>query len=161
MHIIYHCYGGTHTSIVASYIHIGSLPMDRIPTKEEIENIPMFDKLNGQNDTGHIVLIGTDEYGNNIYTLGVKNGKNLVEPALKDLYYHLFKTNNGLMLIDTSSSTNWIMKIGGFTSITLKIPIIGRPLVVYGTKKIYKNIVQTVKNVKAQESAEYNAVKRE
>ncbi|AEF17479.1 MULTISPECIES: DUF3189 family protein [Thermoanaerobacterium] len=161
MHIIYHCYGGTHTSVIASYIHIGMLPTDKIPSKSEIEGIPMFDRLNGQNDTGHIVLIGTDEYGNNVYSLGVKNGKKLVEPALKDLYYHLFNTNDGLLIIDTSSATNWIMKIGGFTSIALKMPVIGRPLVSYGVTKAYKNIVQIVKNVKAQESAGYNAIKRQ
>lgn len=136
------------------------LPTDKIPSKSEIEGIPMFDRLNGQNDTGHIVLIGTDEYGNNVYSLGVKNVKKLVEPALKDLYYHLFNTNDGLIIVDTSSATNWIMKIGGFTSIALKMPVIGRPLVSYGVTKAYKNIVQIVKNVKAQESAEYNAIKR-
>ncbi|ABY94657.1 MULTISPECIES: DUF3189 family protein [Thermoanaerobacter] len=160
MHIIYHCYGGTHTSVIAAYIHTGKLSMDKIPSREEIENIPLFDKLNGQNDPGHIVPIGTDEYGNNIYSMGVKNAKKLIEPALKDLYYHIFNTNEGLLLIDTTAATNWIMKIGGFTSIALKFPVIGRPLVIYGTQKAYKKIVQIVKNVKAQEKAEYNAIKR-
>lgn len=160
MHIIYHCYGGTHTSVIASYIHLGKLPADTVPTKEVIEGIPMFDKLNGQNDSGHIVPIGVDEYGNNIYSMGVKNVKKLIEPALKDFYYHLFNTNDGLLIIDTSSATNWIMKIGGFTSIALKLPVIGRPLVTYGTQKAYNKIVQIVKNVKAQEKAEYNAIKK-
>lgn len=160
MHIIYHCFGGTHTSVIASYIHIGVLPLETVPSKEVIEGIPLYDKLNGQNDTGHIVLIGKDEFNNNIYSLGVKNGKKLIEPALKDFYYHLFNTNNGLLIIDTSSATNWIMKVGGFTSIALKMPIIGRPLVTYGVKLAYKNIVQIVKNVKSQEKAEYNAIKR-
>ncbi|AIS52289.1 hypothetical protein TKV_c11170 [Thermoanaerobacter kivui] len=160
MYIIYHCYGGTHTSVIASYIHMGKLPMDKVPSKEEIESIPLFDKLNGQNDPGHIVPIGTDEYGNNVYSMGVKNAKKLIEPALKDFYYHIFNTNEGLLLIDTSAATNWIMKIGGFTSIALKLPTIGRPLVTYGTQKAYKKIVQIVKNVKAQEKAEYNAIRR-
>ncbi|MGB9679334.1 MAG: DUF3189 family protein [Thermoanaerobacteraceae bacterium] len=160
MHIIYHCYGGTHTSVIASFIHIGKLPYDTIPSKDIIEGIPMFDKLNGQNDTGHIVPIGIDEYGNNIYTMGVKKAKKIIEPALKDLYYHLFNTNEGLLLVDTTSATNWIMKIGGFTSIALKLPVLGRPIVIYGTQKTYNNIVQIVKNVKAQEKAVYNAVKR-
>jgi hypothetical protein len=35
MVIIYNCYGGTHSSILASAIHLKKLPIDRIPSKQE------------------------------------------------------------------------------------------------------------------------------
>jgi hypothetical protein len=31
MKIIYHCYGGTHSSVIAAAIHLGLLPEDRVP----------------------------------------------------------------------------------------------------------------------------------
>ena len=55
--IIYSCYGGAHSSIVASAIHIGYLPINRIPTTEEISNTPYYDQA--QSDSrGYIYLYG-------------------------------------------------------------------------------------------------------
>lgn len=152
MLIIYHCYGGTHSSVIASCIHVGLLPHNRIPSLEEIQNIPIFDRINSQN-VGRIVFIGTDEYGNNVYSLGTKKAKNIVIPALYDLYYQIYKNTDELILVDTESSSNLFMKIGGFISITLKLPIIGRPLVSYGIKHSYNKLVQIVKNTKNKEKA--------
>ena len=43
--IIYSCYGGAHSSIIASAIHMGYLPTDRIPSVEEILSTPITTNL--------------------------------------------------------------------------------------------------------------------
>ena len=44
MKIIYHCYGGSHSSVIAAALHLGLLAKDRIPNETELMAIPYFDK---------------------------------------------------------------------------------------------------------------------
>lgn len=67
MHIIYHCVGGAHSSVIASAIHLGMLPETRVATNSEILSIPYYDNITREH-YGRIIHRGTDEYGNNIYT---------------------------------------------------------------------------------------------
>ena len=66
--IIYSCYGGAHSSIVASAIHIGYLPINRIPTTEEISNTPYYD---AQSDSRVHLFIWVHEKLRKIYALGM------------------------------------------------------------------------------------------
>ena len=59
MKIIYSCYGGAHSSVVASAIHLGYLPMNRIPTEDEILSIPYYDQ-SPKELRGTPIYIGTD-----------------------------------------------------------------------------------------------------
>lgn len=147
MIVIYYDYGGTHTSVVASAIHLGKLNPTRIPENEEISKLPLFDSIT-QNELGHIVYNGTDEYGNNIYTMGIKKTKNLVIPAISDMYKAIFGNTDGLYLVDVSPATDIFMKIGGLISRGLRMQPIGLPIVIYGTKRAYPNIVKIVENTK-------------
>ena len=45
MHIIYHCVGGAHSSVIASAIHLGMLPKTRVATNSEILSIPYYDNI--------------------------------------------------------------------------------------------------------------------
>ncbi|MDI6601160.1 MAG: DUF3189 family protein [Thermoanaerobacteraceae bacterium] len=145
--VIYYDYGGTHTSVVASAIHLGKLNPAQVPDGKDIIRLPLFDSIT-QNDLGHIIYNGTDEYGNNIYTLGIKNAKDLVMPAISDMYKAIFGNTNGLYLADVSATTNFFMKLGGLISRGLRIQPLGLPIVVYGTRKAYPDIVRIVQNTK-------------
>lgn len=146
MNIIYSCSGGTHSSLVASYIHLGILPTDKTPTKEEILRTP-FDTIQPE-EIGRIIYRGTDDMENNIYTLSKRNAGSIVLPALFDLNRILGHHPDNLQIIDTLPAVNDLMRIGGFTSRRLKLINIGRPIVLYGTLKTYPNLVQIVKSVK-------------
>jgi hypothetical protein len=80
---IYNCYGGTHSSSLASAVHLKKLPLDRIPTTEEILGTDYFNKLNSK-DMGKIIYRGTDDEGNKVYTIGRGTSRILI-PCLKDL----------------------------------------------------------------------------
>ncbi|WP_026487480.1 DUF3189 family protein [Caldanaerobius polysaccharolyticus] len=150
MIILYHCYGGSHSSIIACWIHLNKLPMDSVPDRKHIESLPLFDQLTSQ-DYGRIMKIGTDEFGNTICSMGVKNQKDMIIPALKDLYYEIYKNTDGFLDVDTSHAVNLTMKIGGFISRTLKLTALGRPIVALGSIKAYKNIARIVENTKKLE----------
>ncbi|HBL35289.1 MAG TPA: hypothetical protein DDZ55_00610, partial [Firmicutes bacterium] len=59
MKIIYHCYGRAHSSVVASQLHLGNLPMVGPVTKEAIMAIPEFDLAEAA-DWGEPYLVGRD-----------------------------------------------------------------------------------------------------
>ena len=69
--IIYHCYGGSHSSVIAAALHLKWIDKDRLPSEEEMMAIPYYDKTDN-GDFGSILFIGIDESGNEIYVLGKK-----------------------------------------------------------------------------------------
>lgn len=147
MIVIYHDVGGAHSSCTAANIHVNNLPMDKIPSREELLNLPTFDKIE-KKDQGRLLYIGQDEFGIKVYTLSRQYKPQLVIPAISDLYNIMNGNIEGLFLANTSPMVNNLMKIGGFTSRRLHWVGFGRPIVTTGTLKTYENIVALVRGVK-------------
>ncbi|KOF55839.1 MULTISPECIES: DUF3189 family protein [Clostridium] len=147
MIVVYHDVGGAHSTAAAANMHINKLPMDRIPTKEELLKMPTFDKIT-KTDMGHLIYIGDDEHKNKVYTLARQYKPDLVIPAIKDMYSILEPNMDELMIVDTMPTVNLLMKIGGFSSRRLHWVSFGRPIVVKGTQQAYMDIVNIVKGVK-------------
>lgn len=147
MHVIYHDVGGSHSSVVASYIHLNKLPTDRVPSSKEILEVPMFDKLK-KNQQGRLIFHGIDEYKNKVYTLSRLYYKQPVTNALKSIPNMIGIDEREISLVDTSPSVNFMMKLGGGSSRKLKLVTFGRPIVAYGVTKTYGNIVDLVNKTK-------------
>lgn len=142
---IYNCYGGTHTSSLASAIHLGRLPLERIPTKQEILNTDYFNKL-GYKDMGRFVYRGTDSEGDKVFTLGRGLSK-VVTPAVENLvrlFYDEFGVNGRIIMSNMSPTVPPALTIGGFLSRGLGIRFLGEPLLVLGARQAYKKIVELV-----------------
>lgn len=147
MIFIYNCYGGTHSSTLASSIHLGLLPYDRVASKQEILDAPYFDKLN-YGDMGKIIFRGNDRFGNSVYTLGRGTSKALV-PALQNLMSVLnerYGLKGKVVFINASPTVPPLMTIGGFLSRGLKLHSLGRPLLALGAQHTYWNLVSLVKS---------------
>lgn len=147
MIFLYNCYGGTHSSSLASAIHLQKLPIDRVPSKEDIMNTQYFDRLTYK-DMGRIIFRGTDKWGNKVYTLGRGTSKALL-PALENLLNILkleCNLKDEIVLINASPTVPPLMTIGGFLSRGLKLHFLGRPLLVLGAQQTYYNIINLVKS---------------
>ncbi|WIF95957.1 DUF3189 family protein [Caminicella sporogenes] len=147
MNIIYHDVGGTHSAVIATYIHLNKLPKDKVPTIQEILNVPMFDKLKSK-QIGRLILHGIDEFGNRVYTLSRLYHGHSVTNAIRSIPTMAGIDENEILLVDTSPTVNLLMKIGGGSSRRFGMIFFGRPLVAYGTMKTYKNILNLVNKVK-------------
>ncbi|OIJ12311.1 ABC transporter [Anaerobacillus arseniciselenatis] len=142
---IYNCYGGTHSSAMAAAYHLKKLPEDRIPSKEEILNIDIFNKLTPK-DMGRIIFHGIDEDGHKVYTLGRGSSKAMI-PALNELFLLLndgTKTDK-VIFSNASPTVPLAMTFGGLFSRRLHIDFIGIPLLVKGAKQTYHNTITLVK----------------
>ncbi|MDK2800536.1 MAG: hypothetical protein PWP27_1199 [Clostridiales bacterium] len=146
MIIIYHCSGGTHSSVLAAHIHLGLLPLDRVPTAKEIIEKTNFD-TSTKKDWGLIKSVGIDDHGSLICTMGRRFSTNIVIQALNSLNRQLGMKED-LQLINIHTDVNLLMKIGGLVSRGFNMVFIGRPIVMKGSLKAYYNIVEVVKNVK-------------
>ncbi|MDQ0193782.1 DUF3189 family protein [Paenibacillus wynnii] len=149
MIFIYNDFGGTHTTAMAAAYHLKKLDENREPTKDEILNTHNYNKLT-YNDRGKLYFHGLDEEGNKVYTVGRGRSKILV-PGLYNLIEMLQEENvlhEKIILSNTSPTVPFAMTIGGMLSRWLKIDSIGVPLLVFGTKQTYKNIVQVVHTTK-------------
>lgn len=143
MKIIYHCFGGAHSSIVAAAIHLGRLPGDRLPTAAEIQAIPYFDRR-PQGEEGQIIFMGKDDFNNEVYAAGKRGMGEAYENLLYDLVDALGLPREELILLDTSPLVNWPMIIGGFLSRRLGIRILGRPIVTWGVRRSFFRLVAFV-----------------
>lgn len=149
MIIIYNCYGGTHSSILASAIHLKRLPSDRIPTKQEILAVDYFNRLTYK-DMGRLIYHGADDDGNHIYTVGRGTSKALV-PAMRNLAMALCKTKGieeHFLFINCSPTVPPLMTIGGFFSRALHMDFVGVPLLTAGVRQTYYNITKLVEKSK-------------
>lgn len=149
MIFIYNCYGGTHSSSLASAVHLKKLPLDRIPTRREILDTDHFNRLTYR-DMGRIIYRGTDDEGNKVYSVGRGTSKVLL-PCLKNLIT-LLNSECGLkekiILANMTPTVTFPMTVGGFLSRGLGIDFIGVPLLLTGVKQAYREILRVVKYTK-------------
>lgn len=140
MIVIYHCYGGAHSSVVAAAVHLGLLPRDRKPSPDELWSVRYFDKQDSH-DAGRIRLMGTDCHDNEIYILGRRSDVSLIRRAVEEVGRLMGVWPEGQVLfVDTLPCVNWYMRIGGFLSRAARLKRLGRPTVIYGTRRAYRSL---------------------
>lgn len=149
MHIIYHCYGGAHSSVTAAGIHLGLLSEKTIPTPEELLALPFYDQTH-QEDHGYLRFLGEDKHGNRIYVIGRRALKNSFPRLARSLGELLGLPAGEMLVVDTVPCVNWMMMLGGYTSRRWGWVNFGRPLVIKGTRKAFRKLVQLVRQVQAK-----------
>lgn len=142
MKIIYHCYGGSHSSVMAAALHLGLLAKDRIPNETDLMAIPYFDKTTNA-DFGSIRFMGKDEYNNEVYVLGKKNMGDRYSNLLKGIAKILGEEEQ-LLAVNCMNRVNMFMKLGGFSSRKMGLVSVGRPVVVRGSRKAFLELVNLV-----------------
>ena len=146
MKIIYHCYGGAHSSVTAAAVHLGWLPTDRLPDKTELTRLPYFDRTTDE-DHGHIRFMGPDNYGNEIFILGRRNCAKIFENMAKGLLEVFGEPKDEYLFFNVMPYVNWKMVLGGYTSRRLGITNFGRPIILAGVLASYWKIVSFVQRV--------------
>ena len=140
MIVIYHCYGGAHSSVVAAAVHLGSLPGDGPPSAEQLWSIRYYDKQD-QGDHGRIRFIGQDSDGHQVCILGRRNHFKLLKSSVEEVARVMGISLDDVRFVDTLVCVNWSMRIGGLLSRFLGLRVLGRPIVIQGTRKAYPCLV--------------------
>jgi hypothetical protein len=150
--LFYHCYGGAHTSITCASIHLNYLPYDRIPEIYEFKAIPFYDKMDNKN-LGTPVYMGQDDMGWNIYVVGMKDGKDVVIPAINSYLNTSGISLREILFISALVKLHPITAIGGIISRRLGMAFAGRPMTIWGIRRSYPILVDLVTRVKRDVAA--------
>jgi len=142
MVIIYHCFGGSHSSVTAAALHLELIDKKKLPDIKELLLLPYFDKTT-DDDFGNIRFMGVDEFNNKIYVLGRKCMMDRFTGILTGLADILGKKDQ-LMVVNCMTPVNWKMKIGGFVSRRMGLVSVGRPILEIGTKHAFMELVHLV-----------------
>lgn len=149
MRIIYHCWGGAHSSVTAAAIHLGWLPQDCRPTPAELMQIPHYDKQTRE-DHGHLRYMGEDEGGNQVYIMGRRGYSPIASRCLPGVLEAIGVPRQDLVMVDTMPYVNVVMMIGGTLSRAMGLVKMGRPIVLFGTRLAYDRLRRLVARVKSR-----------
>jgi len=127
---------------MAAALHLGLIPKNRIPSLNELLNIPYYDKTNNS-DFGSIRLMGVDEYKNEVYVLGKKSMGDRYSRLLMGVA-EILGCSDELMAVNCMNRVNLAMKLGGFSSRKMGIVSLGRPVLVRGSQKAFMELVNLV-----------------
>lgn len=144
--VIYHCYGGAHSSVVSAAIHLGLLRRDRLPSKENLLEIPSFDQSEAK-DRGQLLFYGRDYRGVEVYAIGMGGGSRVLKRTLYSFFREEGILEDRLLLVHTLSQVNLCTRVGGFLSRGLGWVSLGRPLVIRGILTSYGRFVDLVEEV--------------
>jgi len=145
--IIYHCYGGTHSSVLAAALHLNLLPAGKKPDRKMLKCLPFFDKQL-KKDLGRIFFLGRDEQRHNIFIVGRFDCPEIIEKGLCDLAKIFSIPGKDFITVNVMPYVSNSMKIGGFLSRALGIVGLGRFIVTWGCIRAYKEIAVIVQKVK-------------
>lgn len=147
MIVFYYCYGSSHSSVLAAAIHVGLLSTEQVPFNKEIVNLQHYDKTESQ-EIGTPFFFGYDELANPVYIIGMKSDDQVVLNSIHNLLQSLGISKTNYVFINTLNKVNIWTRVGGFLSRRLGLVKLGRPLTVYGLKKVYFDFVKLVTRVK-------------
>lgn len=95
-------------------------------------------------DHGHLMLMGRDTDGNEIYALGRHSSGQVISHILPGIARALGCPDNEVVTLDTMPSVNLRMRLGGTLSRGLGIVTIGRPIVIAGCKAAHSRFCAAV-----------------
>lgn len=147
MKVFYYCYGSAHSSVVAAAIHLGYLPINRIPVATEFNKLPHYDKTKSS-EIGTPIFMGRDNEGNEIFIIGMGRERGLVKKTIISFLNYNEKDIEDILMVNTLKNVNIKTKIGGFLSRGLGFVSLGRPLTIKGIQEKYQNFVDMVAEVK-------------
>lgn len=149
MKVVYHCYGGSHASPVAAAIHLHTLPAERIPTRQEILSLNLFDKV-APKMYGTLIPLSIDNEGNEIFVLGARNASDILLKVLKGVTRMIGENHQDYLFVDVRPCINIWMRIGGFLSRSVGLVFFGRPIVTWGVRKAYPSIADLVSQTRSR-----------
>lgn len=149
MKVIYHCYGQAHSSVTAANIHLGNLPRHRRPTVQEIQHQPCFDRTL-DHELGAPRLMGTDEWGSEVYVIGLAGGRRAMEQAVQEFLLRSGVDPSAFLFANALQHAGVPLRIGGYTSRRLGLIWPGRPLSALGVWLKYPRFVHLVESVRQE-----------
>jgi hypothetical protein len=142
MIVIFQCYGGTHTSVVAASVYTRALPRGRPPRVRDLAALPYFDRL-GHGQMGNLHFIGKDQEGNLVFALGSAGWGDEIRQLIAS-FLAVIDFPQPVAVVECLKYVTPLTRLGGILSRRLGLPRFGRPLVSLGVKRSFPLLLQLV-----------------
>lgn len=146
MRVVYYCYGGVHTSVVAAAIHTRALPRRTRPPVAAIRALPLFDRTGGR-AWGSVEWVGRDARGVEVGVMGLGPGRRLAARSILQAVRALGADPGRVLLVPVLERTGVLVRIGGFLAQRLGWHEVGGTLVAWGLQRAYPRLVDLVARV--------------
>lgn len=144
MHVIFQCYGGTHSSVICAFIYTGRLPRHRTPAAWELNLLPYFDRLTGK-DMGMLHFAGRDAGGNPVFILGCGRwGAEVRKLIASFLNLSPAAAVPAVAVVNCLPLITPYMRLGGFLSRQAGMTRLGRFMVCQAVRSNYRRYVEQV-----------------
>lgn len=114
------------------------------------EELPLYDKMENE-DIGTPIFVGTDEYGSDVYIMGMRNAREVIIPSIKSMLNENSIANNHILFVNALIKLHPITALGGILSRRLGLIGLGKPLTIWGIRRYYNYFVELVEKVKEKE----------
>jgi len=141
--VFYHCYGGTHSSVVAAALHTGRLDPARRPTVREIMELPLFDRVKNC-ELGRVFHYGSGPGGEEVYVVGFGPGREVVRRAIISFLQIRGVPARNYLFVNALARVGLVVRVGGMLSRRLGLIRAGRPLAAWGLVRSYRSLVSLV-----------------
>jgi len=147
--VFYHCYGSSHTSVVAAAIHTGRLDPGRVPTAGQLASVRHFDRVHNA-QLGTVFPVGRGPDGEEVYVVGFGPGRKVIRYAVQSFLEIKGVPTRDYLLVDALSRANWVVRAGGVISRRLGLVALGRPLVALGIRQVYGRLADLVAEARVE-----------
>ena len=143
--VVYHCFGGAHTSVVSGALHLGWLPRRGVLEREALEALEPFDSL--ETRIGQIHHLGRDHRGVEVKAMGFGGGTEILWPLYAQLMDMIGWSAKEIIDCHTLPAAGVMLRVGGFVSLHLGLTWPGRFLVIGGVRRAHAQLVDYVEGV--------------
>lgn len=133
--------------MVASAIHCGLLPVDRVPDFKDFLNLPYYDRTLPEL-IGKPYRMGSDEHRNDVYFMGMWSERPNMEKTLRMILELAEIPTRDFLMQDTFPLIRFSTKLGGLLSKRYSLTKLGRRLTIWGIQRQYPGFVSLVESVK-------------
>lgn len=146
---VYHCFGATHSSLVAASLHAGKLPAQGRLSPQDICRVPGFDARTPA-DIGRAVYVGEGGGGQPVFAIGLGPARRALAMALAGTLRYSPPGGPQVVLADALSCVSPLVKLGGYLSRRLHLVTVGRYLAARGISHSTGGLRRTVEGVRDQ-----------
>lgn len=143
--MVYHCYGGAHSSVAAAALHAGIIRPEA--GVGDIARIPGFD-LQPHSEHARLRFYAQAVSGEEIYILARRNRPEVADRLLKELAGLMGCAPQMFVTCSASSCTNLLTVAGGILSRRLGMVKLGRIIAAWGIKISLRCIWELVRGVR-------------
>lgn len=140
MKIFYLCVNGDLTGVIGGALHLGLLPANKLPTRDQILGLRHF-AMSPTPAVGTPIFLGVDRFGHQVYSIGVLQESRVAVRTVESLLRLFALPAATVVTADTVTCGGWRLQLAGLF-FRWGLRSWGLRLAIPGIRRCYPDLVQ-------------------